>query len=132
MSYYELTYLISPEIGKEELKTLTKEVIELIEKKGGEIKKKEDPEKKSLGSSISPQLSKKEYSEVFLDTTTFYLSSEEAEGLRKIIREKDNVLRVMLLSKQEPPKVKQKPKQSKKKKVDLEDIEKKLDEILEE
>lgn len=131
MSYYELTYLISPEVNKEELKSLTEEVIDLIEEKGGEIKQKEVPEKRSLGSPISPELSEKEFSEVFLDTVTFYMSSKEVKDLKRIVKNKNNVLRVMLLSKQEPPKVKPKrEKETKKKKVDLKDIEKKLDELL--
>ena len=91
--------------------------------------------KKRLGYPI------KEKTSVFLRTLTFHIKPEKLEGLEKKLKEAKEILRFIIVIKKKPkaPKIIpetltkiETPKAQPKEKVELKDIEKKLEEILEE
>jgi ribosomal protein S6 len=110
MRYYELSYLIAPNLSEEELKSFSGKINSLIQEQGGVL--------------------------------TFHLKPERLNALEKQLEENKQILRYFILKKKEPkkpeiikkplPTVKVSEDKSKKAKVELKDIEKKLEEILEE
>lgn len=129
MKFYELTYLISPEFSEEELKIFQEKVTSLIKNEGGEIKKIKNPIKKKLAYPI------KKKNEAFLATLYFSLSPAKLKDLEKKLKSESKILRYLTLTEKEIAKVKipeiiPKVKVPKVKKVELEKIEEKLEEIL--
>ncbi len=125
MKYYQLTYLISPELSIGEIKNL-QEKIKLPIEKEGILEKIENPVKKKLAYKI------KKKSEAFLANLNFYLSPEKLGNLEKKLKAENNILRLLILVKGKPkilPEIK-KPKKIAEEKVELKEIEKKLEEIL--
>lgn len=149
MKPYELTYIISPEISGEQAEAEAKNIETFIQGKEGVIVKSEKPQPKTLSYNIKKQ------SSGFIGVVEFQLEPEHIEELITMLGKDSKVIRHMLVVKN-PPKVqkerrmKRKPvevveTESKKeettevveekkpaKKVELEDIEKRLDEILSE
>ncbi len=155
MKYYELTYLISSEIKEEIIKELTEEINSFIQKEKGIITKSKSPFPETLAYPIKKQKT------AFWVSSEFYLNPEKIEELRKKLKKKTEVLRFMLVSKKMPnkpafakdsagkkEKVATEPtalsseaqeerrrtdeKEKPEKKVELKEIEKKLEEILNE
>jgi small subunit ribosomal protein S6 len=136
MRYYELGYLIAPNLSEEELKSFSEKINSLIQEQGGVLGKISKEKKTRLGYSI------KDKSSAFLTTLTFHLKPERLNALEKQLEENKQILRYFILKKKEPkklevikkplPKVKVSEDKPKKAKVELKDIEKKLEEILEE
>lgn len=128
MRLYELTYLISPEVSEEELKNLQEKVNSLIQKEGGILNKINSPSKKGLSYPI------KKKKEAFLVSTSFYLEPEKIENLEKKLKAEAFLLRYLISAEKLPKKVlipaPKKLIKPKVKKVDLKEIEKKLEEIL--
>jgi len=126
---YELTYLISPELNEEELKDFSQKVDSLISKTS-KIVKSEGPKRINLAYPIQ----KKEGG--FLTTCEFNGEPQEIESLKKELAKEKNILRFLLMKKKgvervrKPKKIK-KEKPAPKKKVELKEIEEKLEEILE-
>jgi len=121
MRYYELTYLISPELSEEEIRGFQEKIISLIQELRGEL----------LGEVKTPVRKKMAY----LATLNFHLSPEKLGGLEKGLKSENQVLRYIILTKKVPKKVPEvviKPKKIVKPeaKVELKEIEKKLDEML--
>ena len=131
MRYYQLTFLISPDSAASDIQ---KQVRNLLEKEGAVLDREESSERIRLGYPIK----KKE--DAYLGTLYFHCEPDKLSSLRKKINDIPEVLRYMILteriSKAEvPEKIAQitppKPKPKKApKKVELKEIEKKLDEIL--
>ncbi len=154
MNYYELTYLISPEIKEENIKKLIEEINSFIQKEKGTITKSENPFPETLAYPIKKQRT------ASLVSSEFYLDPEKIEDLRKKLKKETEILRFLLVSKKisekkridaEPVKdnvLEDKPtalsseapeerrgtdkKEKVEKKVELKEIEKKLEEILNE
>ena len=134
MKIYELTYLISSDLSEEEAGHLYGEIISLIQEEGGISVKEESPFKKKLAYAVKKQF------QAYLSTVSFQLMPEKLSALEKKIKTKDKILRYLLLTK--PPVKKMKfariskkariEKPTKEKKVELKEIEKKLEEILNE
>jgi len=138
MKLYELTYLISPELSEEELKNIQEKISSLIQKEGGVLNEINFPNKKGLFFPI-----KKQKEAIFADLN-FYLEAEKLGNLEKELKSEKKILRYLILAK---PQTKTpitfrkkmiggKPTTPRKKvagrKVELKDIEKKLEEILRE
>ncbi len=128
MRYYELAYLISPDLSEEDAKKLHQELISLIQEKGGLLDLLKDPEKINL----SYPIQKRE--QAYLASIVFYLKPEEIQNFDKKLKSNSEILRFLLFirkkpktpeTKKEKPKVKQPQK-----KAELKDIDKKLEEIL--
>ena len=130
MRYYELTYLISPDLSEEELRDCQEKVTSLIQEEGVLSK---------VGSSIRKTLAYpiKKKSAAFSATLSFQLEPEKVESLEKKLKSESKILRYLILAKKLPKMAVvpvKKPKRiiKPKPKVELKEIEKKLEEILDE
>jgi len=132
MKNYEITYLISSEIAEEQVQQVQSQIVSLIQDEGGIMLEEKMPFRKKLAYPVKKQ------SQVYLSYLVFQLEPEKLKNLEKELKEVSQILRYLLLIKQpvkerkitafvRKPKV-QKPE--KEKKVDIEEIGKKLDEIL--
>lgn len=138
MKYYELTYLISPETKEEELKSFSQKINGLVQERSGILDKAVGPIKKNLAYPIK----KKMFG--YLQTLNFYLEPEKLEDFKKAVRTEGKILRFIVLGKKIAKAKKRKPKiavrkisrlarkkeEPKKEKIELEKIDKKLEEIL--
>jgi len=132
MKNYELIYLISPELSEEELKSLSNKMVGFIQEQGGVLKKTTEASKKKLGYGI------KKKQEAFLITLNFSSNPEKLENLKKKLKTENQILRYMILNKDLSEKILRprrtipelKTKESEK--VELKEIDKKIEEILSE
>ena len=128
MKSYELTYLISPDLSPEEIKVFQEKIDSLLKEEGGRIEELKFPFRKKLAYPI------KRRSEAYFGNLNFYLSPERLDNFEKKLKKEPKILRYLILKKEVPKKIeipKIKPKLIKKeKKVELEKIEEKLEEIL--
>jgi len=132
MHFYELAYLISPELPEEELKSLQEKINSLIQKGAGVLNEIKLPIKKKLAYPIKKQR------EAFLINFNFYLEPEKLGSLEKELKSEKKILRYLILAKPKIKiaKVRKRPTKViskipvKEKKVGLKEIEKKLEEIL--
>ena len=139
MKYYELTYLLPFNTNEEEIKNTSEKIASFIQGNNGILENNylgKRVNKRWLGHSI------KKTREAFLATINFYLSPEKINNLKINIGSEKQILRYFLLTKTEPGKIKdlgipartrenRKEDKIPQEKVDLKDIEKKLEEILE-
>jgi len=132
MKYYELTYLISPDLSEEELKVFQKKINSFVQEDDGKLEKSKNPIERKIEYPI------KEKERAYLATLDFYFKPEKLENLEKKLKQESSILRYLILAKRVPkkieipkiiPEVKIK-KFKKEKKVELEKIEEKLEEIL--
>ncbi len=137
MKNYELTYIVSPELSEEELKELESKITSLIRVENGVLSEVRPPVIKSLSYPIKKKRS------AYLISLGFQLAPEKLENLERKLKQEAQIIRYLLLIKpvsgirevmapaRKPrlraalPKVK-KPET----KVELKEIEKKLEEIL--
>lgn len=126
MRHYELTYLISPELSEEEIKSFQEKIISLIQEVGGSLSEVLEPARKKMA---------------YLATLNFHLDPEKLGSLEKGLKSENQVLRyiilakprtkkVLVLSKKAPPSKLPKKIVKPEAKVELKEIEKKLEEIL--
>jgi ribosomal protein S6 len=122
MRNYELTYLISSGLSEEELKRFQEKIISLIQEVGGTLGETKEPIRKKVA---------------YLATLNFHLSPEKLDSLEKRLKSENQIIRYMILVRKAPKKVLEVAIKSKKiikpePKVELKEIEKKLEEILDE
>jgi len=123
--YYQLAYLLSPELKKEEIEKVQKDLTSFFEKEGV-LDKVEEPLKRTLFYPI------KKKTEAFLGAIYFYLEPEKIKELEKKLKGEEKILRYLIVSEKAPKKIKIEKKIKKPEKVELEEIEKKIEEILKE
>ncbi len=136
MQLYQLDYLVSPEASEEKVKDFGNKIKSLIEEKGGSIIKTEILIRQVLAYEI------KKFNEAFLASLSFNLEPEKIGSIEEELKTEKNILRYLLFKKKI---VRIKPKRRKtisfikdvkaleikpKRKVELKEIEKKLEEIL--
>lgn len=130
MKFYELTYLINPDLSEEELRSISEKIINLLKEKGGVIHHSNNTIKKVLGYPI------KDKNTAYLVSIDFSLEPEKTDGLKQKISKEKEILRFLLMAKKPPKeekkKVKPAPEKAPKeeKKVELKELDQKLDEIL--
>lgn len=137
MKLYELTYLISPDLSEEELKIFSEKINNFIQEEAGTLEKTTEPFKIKLSSPI------KKKGEGFSNTLNFSLNSEKLKNLEKKLKSENQILRYIILTKKTIKKIPTKkvlppsagqPRptagQPKVEKVELEEIDKKIEEIL--
>ena len=132
MKTYELTYLIAPENSTEDIESLRDKIKTFIQEKGGSINKANYPTKRILAYPIKKQR------EAFLADLVFLLEPLKLPELEKKLKTEKQILRHLIITKKiskETLKPKVKPKKilkpkTKEAKVELKEIEKKLEEIL--
>jgi len=136
MQLYQLDYLISPEISEQDAQALGEKIKSLIEKDQGSIVKTELLSNRVLAYEV------KKFTEAFLAGLSFNLEPEKLEELKKTLESEKNILRYLVFKKKllkDKPRTKKATGISKEikilktepeQKVELKEIEKKLDEIL--
>ena len=130
MKKYELTYLIPSELSDIEFQ---KEIESFITDNNGEVLSvKIDPAKRELGDEIKGRRDAR------MNSLVFTLDSAHIAGIKKIVKEKADLLRHLLVNK---PEIKPDKKRGERKieietkpsnKVELKEIDKKIEEILSE
>jgi len=135
MKLYELTYLIAPELSEEEARDFSQKINSLIQNQGGILEKTEKPEKRSLGYPFKKGV--KFIETAFVCSLNFYLKAQKLIILEQILQKEENILRFSFFKKRikkTPAKNQRRKKvhKSKKKKVELKEIEEKIEEILKE
>lgn len=130
MKRYELTYLFSPELNETDLQKIEEEIRVFITGNMGEVlSMKTDPAKRDLGDEIKGKTSA-QMSSIF-----FTLDPTHIAGLKKIMKDKDEILRHLLVNKREIEyykKIERSESRKPSSKVDLKEIDKKIEEILNE
>jgi len=143
MRFYELTYLVTPDLSEEDLKTLSQGINDFIEQEKGVLGEKTGPIKQKLGCPI------KKKAGAFLVILNFSLNPENLEKLEKKLKDENQILRYIILIKKPLEKIPEKvsvlkdsfkkekiseegKKPSEPKKIGLKEIDKKIEEILNE
>lgn len=130
MRIYQLTYLISADLSEEELRSFSEKITSLIQEEGGVINEVNGPKKKDLAYLI------KKNKTAYLTNLTFYFPPEKLENLEKKLRGEKQILRYLIEKKKmakrvavpiKPRLIKPSPPKAK---VELKELEKKLEEIL--
>ena len=130
MKWYELTYLISPDLSEKELIDFQEKVNSSIQEGGGTLGELISPIKKRLAYPVNKR------GQSYFATLNFYLEPEKLGNLEKKLRSEGKILRYIILTKKLPRKVPEIVVRAPKKvikpkpKVELKEIEKKLEEIL--
>ena len=137
MNYYELAYLASPNLSSENLNQLQERIIGEVQKEKGIIEETKPVLKKNLAYPIRKEKT------AFFVVFNFHADPEGVLNLKKQLDSESEILRYLILRKEEPvkaavpkihrlslKKVSPEIKKPKKPKVELEKIEKKLEEIL--
>ncbi|OIO46059.1 MAG: 30S ribosomal protein S6 [Parcubacteria group bacterium CG1_02_39_15] len=134
MKSYELTCLISPDLSEEELKQLEEKVASFIREEEGILNGTSLVVRKALSYPV-----KKKHS-AYLAMINFQLNPEKIENLEAKLKKENQVLRYLVTVKppvkemaaitRRPATIKSAPKKTMEK-VELKEIEKKLEEILE-
>jgi len=136
MQLYQLDYLVSPQTSEQDAQSIGEKIKSLIEKQGGSIVKTEPLIRQMLAYEI------KKFNEAFLAGFIFNLKPEYLKEIEKELSLEKNILR-HLMFKKKLVKIKKKRrkitktlkeveilKDKPKRKVELKEIEKKLEEIL--
>ena len=137
---YEITIILSPELREAELSSFEEGIKLSLDRLGGSLKKKGALEKRNLAYPI------KKFQSGYYLSINFLLNPEKLEELNSLLKHNKEVLRHIVVlapeeetraitrKKTEPKveKLKEKPKDKmeKKGKIQLEEIDKKLEEIL--
>ena len=144
MKNYELTYLISINVSEEELKNLSENIKSFIQEEEGAIKKTIQPFKTNLAITSKS----KNETQSFLTVLNFSLSPGKIANLEKKLKAENQILRYIILNKDlsqkqvRPRRINPKTiakeldkplnEQSKSGKVELKEIDEKIEEILNE
>lgn len=135
MKSYELTYLISGELPDADLKPFEEKINSYIQQEEGNLLEARPSTRRKLAYSIRGN------NEAILASVVLSLEPSKLADLEKKLKAEKSVIRYLITIKKSPRKIKEmrsrppeisEPKASKPKtKVELKDIEKKLEEILE-
>lgn len=135
---YELCYLISPQLKEEEILDCNQGIEKLIIEQEGQIENKASPKKQNFAYSI------KHHGNGYLGVINFIFPSQGLEKLSSVLRLNNKILRFMITKPEishrpvkkrriisaVPKAVAIKEEKSYKKKIELEELDKKLEEIL--
>jgi small subunit ribosomal protein S6 len=131
MNLYELILILKPDLTEEKIKSLQETIISFIQQNQGVFISLQKPVKKPLF------FEDRKEDQGFLSSLAFRVSPEKIEQLKNFLKEKQEILRFMIIKNKETKEIKPKrrPQESvtqktPKQKVNLEEIEKKLEEIL--
>jgi small subunit ribosomal protein S6 len=131
MNLYELILILKPDLTEEKIKSLQDTITSFIQQNQGVFVSLQKPIKKPLF------FEDRRKDQGFLSSIVFRMLPEKIEQLKSFLKEKEEILRFMVVKNKEtkeikPKRVPQEPVTQKtpKQKVNLEEIEKKLEEIL--
>ncbi len=126
--FYELTYLVSAKLEQKEVESIIQKVKDIIKKLEGKIYEELPFYKVRLGYPINKE------EEAYLVSFDLFLPAQNVESLKKEVEQEKNILRHIIFKKKAPKeeaKISEEKKPQKPKKVELEELDKKLEEILE-
>lgn len=138
MKKYELTYLITPDLSEDDARQLQNKVCSLIQEEGGILGDGSIFLRKRLAYTIKKKIW------AYLTSTLFQLNPEKIADLEKKLKAENQILRYILVIKRDykikvlkrrpilSPEKSLTDSQAETKKVELKEIEEKLDEILQE
>lgn len=130
MKKYELTCMISPELTEAELDKKQEEVVDIVsELKGVISSSKIEPVKRDLGAEVN------DFKKSYLSTIIFSLDPSKIAELKEKMKELKDVLRTFILTRNDFEKLSVAPEKKAKKsspKIELKEIDKKIEEILSE
>jgi len=141
MKTYEIAYLISSELSEEEARAFQGKITSLVKEEGGILDEARMPLRRKLAYPIKKQ------SQAYLAFFNFQLNPDALANLEKKLKEEDQILRYLIVIKKPIKPMKERVRKfkaqseltgveenkayiEKEKKVDLEEIEEKLEEIL--
>ena len=132
MKHYELTCLISPNLSETELKSFQEKIIVLLQEEQGILvgQNQDKVLKKNLYFSV------KKMAQAYLINFNFKINPEGLQNLKKALKIEPEIIRYIILVKKltkiikMPEKPVRVPKKISQPKVELKEIEKKLEEIL--
>ena len=128
MKTYELTYLITPDLSEEETRAFQEKIIASLQEEGGILTEAGIISKKRLAYPIQKKI------QVYLAVLTFQLNAEKLVNLEKKLKAEGQILRYIIIvkvpRKEKVFRIKKALPPPKEKKVELKEIEKKLEEIL--
>jgi len=127
MKYYELTYLLIPELLDSEVQDIQQKINASIQKKEGILDIFGNPRRIRLSHPIKKRM------EAYISSICFYLKKEDLDEFKKEMGAEANILRFVLSNKRKMKVVKAKERTLEKKpkeKTELKDIDQKLEEIL--
>ena len=129
--YYELSYLLKPTLGEEEIKEFKNELKIAIEERNGIVESSDNAQKRKLAYEMN------NFHEAHFGVMRFTIFPHTVEGLQELLLSKEHLIRHMVvkwqrheLKKPPAPKPTYTPKKEEKEKTTIETIDKKLDEIL--
>ncbi|HDZ54798.1 MAG TPA: 30S ribosomal protein S6 [Candidatus Nealsonbacteria bacterium] len=138
MKLYELTYFLSSNLNEEELKNFSEKIFSFIKENEGTLVENSLAQAKIVKKKLASPIKKE--SQAYLNVLSFYFDPQKIEKLKVKLTSESQILRYVILAKKIPEKTKiygplsiiSKAKDVKPppKKVDLKEIEKKLEEIL--
>ncbi len=133
MKKYELTYLVPSELSDADIQKIQTEVDSFITENKGEVTNfKSDPARRDLGDEINERKSAR------MNSALFALNPAHIAGLEKLLKENEDIMRHILVHK---PDIKADRKRGESRsdlerkpsdKVELKEIDKKIEEILSE
>lgn len=139
MRIYEINYIIPGSLSEEELKSISEKINGFIVESNGKIEKASEPAKKSLGFQIGGR------KDIFFNSVIFSIPEENIVEFEKKVKGESSISRYNLLKRnkvgsdflREFPRRRRKPlesseEHSKPKKVELKEIDQKIEEILSE
>lgn len=138
MKYYELAYLISPLLTEEEAKTFHSNILSFIQKEEGILGTENILTRKLLAYPIKKQ------TQAHFAVLSFQMNQEKIANLDKKLKSESQVMRHLIIITKKPRLISkpegvipisrkaEKIAPKKEKKVELQEIEKKLEEILDE
>jgi len=135
MRNYDLTLIFSPQLSDQETNDLFQQFVSFVQEQGGILENQRLLGKRPL---LAPIQDNKEG---YLSTVTFSLNEENLPALEKKCKETSQILRFFLARKEKKtkkariastPEIIPAPTQKKEDKIDLKDIDEKLEEIFKE
>jgi len=131
MKNYELAYLISPDLSEEKVQLLIAKINDAIRADNGTVSNTPEPSKIKLGYLIEKKI------EAFLVSTHFSSDPDKITNLEKALKEEKEVLRHIIIKKifkEKPARLRKNTKSSapetEAEKVELREIDQKIEEIL--
>ncbi len=126
MNFYELTYLLEPQLDEAQLKQIREKIATLITEEGGILHEFNLPKKVRLAFPIKKQ------QEGFLGDLTFFLPAHKLALVKEKIKQEPSLMRFLILKKrsEKPMVTVEEVLPKKEEKVSLEELDQKLKEIL--
>ena len=127
MKLYEIAYITDPSISPKDADSLQERISSVITKGGGVVQKSGSPQRKTLAYSV------KKNKEAYFSSLEFSLEEDKVKEIEEEVKKEKNILRHLLVKN---PKIKETERRSEKKKslkpekAKLQEIDKKIEEIV--